>query len=118
MANFHYAHSRATAERLIAKFGMTGTIRRYVSSGPSYDPVNTPENYPCQLVVLEYADANIDGTLILATDKQLYVSTAGLGISLLQSDKVVVGEVEYSIQRLKPLRPAGIIVYWEVQGRR
>lgn len=117
MATFDYARSRATAERLIARFGMTGAIRRSTQSGPTYDPVLTDTDYACQLVVMNYEDREVDGTLILSTDKKLYVSTAGLPITLERSDKIVAGGVAFSIEKLKPLSPAGVIVFWEVQGR-
>lgn len=118
MATFDYAKSRATAERLIARFGTTGAIRRSVKTGPDYDPEITDTDYPCTLVTLEYDDAKLDGTLIRKTDKLIYVSTAGLSITLAESDKVVAGGEVYAIENLKPLSPAGIVVYYEVQGRR
>lgn len=118
MATFDYAKSRATAERLIARFGTAGAIRRTVQSGPSYDPVLTDTDYPCTLVTLEYDDRDIDGTLVRTTDKKIYVSTAGLAITLDKSDKVIAGGEVYAIENLKPLSPAGIVVYYEVHGRR
>lgn len=118
MAGFDYARSRATAERLIAKFGAVGAIRRSVTSGPDYDPEITDTDYACTLVTLEYDDAKVDGTLIRKTDKLIYVSTAGLSITLAESDKVVAAGDVYAIENLKPLSPAGIVVFWEVQGRR
>lgn len=118
MATFDYARARATAERLIAKFGTTGAIRRSVKTGPDYDPEITDTDYACTLVTLEYDDAKVDGTLIRKTDKLIYVSTAGLSITLAESDKIIAGGEVYAIEKLKPLSPAGIVVYYEVQGRR
>ena len=118
MASFDYGRSRAVAERLIAKFGTTGAIRRTVTSGPDYDPEITETDYPCTLVTLEYDDAKVDGTLIRKTDKLIYVSTAGLGITLAESDKAIAAGEVYAIENLKPLSPTGIVVFWEVQGRR
>lgn len=117
MAQFDYARARATAERLIAKFGTAGAIRRAVTSGPDYDPDITETDYACTLVTLEYDDAKVDGTLIRKTDKLIYVSTAGLSITLTESDKVIAAGEVYAIENLKPLSPAGIVVFWEVQGR-
>lgn len=118
MASFDYGRSRAVAERLIAKFGTTGAIRRSVKTGPDYDPDITETDYACTLVTLVYDDAKVDGTLIRKTDKMIYVSTAGLSITLAESDKVVAAGEVYAIENLKPLSPAGIVVFWEVQGRR
>jgi len=118
MASFDYGRSRAVAERLIAKFGTTGAIRREVKTGPDYDPEITETDYPCTLVTLEYDDRDIDGSLVLSTDKKIYVSTQGLSITLEKSDRVIADGKAYAIERLKPLSPAGIVVFWEVQGRR
>jgi len=118
MATFDYVPLQATARRLIAKFGQTGTVTRLVNSGASYDPTQTPMTFSCQLVVLEYEDSKIDGTMIKRSDKMIYVSIAGLAAGLEQSDKIAIGTDEYSIERLKPLNPAGTVLYWEVQGRR
>lgn len=113
-----YEEMRDVAEEMIAEFGTTGAIRRTVQSGPSYDPVLTDTDYPCKLVTLEYDDRDIDGTLVLSTDKKIYVSTQGLSITLDKSDRVIADGKAYAIERLKPLSPAGIVVFWEVQGRR
>lgn len=118
MAGFDYARARATAERLIAKFGTTGAIRRAVKTGPDYDPEITETDYPCTLVTLEYDDAKVDGTLIRKTDKLIYVSTQGVTITLEESDKIIADGKAYAIERLKQLSPAEIVVYYEVQGRR
>lgn len=117
MATFDYAEMRDVAEELIAEFGMTGAIRRSTQSGPSYDPVVTDTDYACQLVVMNYEDREVDGTLILSTDKKIYISTQGLSITLERSDKIFAEGVAYSIEKLKPLSPAGLIVFWEAQGR-
>ncbi len=115
---FDYADMRDVAEELIAEFGMPGAIVRMTQTGgPDYDPTLEPIPHPCQLVVMNYEDREVDGALILSTDKKLYVSTAGLSITLERSDKIVADGVAYSIEKLKPLSPAGVIVFWEVQGR-
>lgn len=113
-----YEEMRDVAEEMIAEFGTTGAIRRTVQSGPSYDPVLTDTDYPCTLVTLEYDDAKVDGTLIRKTDKLIYVSTAGLTITLAESDKVIAAGEAYAIESLKPLSPAGLVVFYEIQGRR
>ena len=118
MAGFDYAEVRAVAEELIGEFGTTGAIRRSVTSGPDYDPEIIETDYPCTLVTLEYDDRDIDGALVLSTDKKIYVSTQGLSITLEKSDRVIADGKAYAIEKLKPLSPAGIVVYYEVQGRR
>jgi hypothetical protein len=116
MTSFDYARSRATAERLIAKFGMAGAIRRKTSTGPAYDPSFTTTDYLCKLVVLNYEDSKIDGSLIRRTDKMIYLSTEGLSITPTEADSIVA-ETAYQIINIKPLSPAGTVVFWEIQAR-
>lgn len=114
MATFDYARARATAERLIAKFGTTGAIRRTVTSGPDYDPEIIETDYPCTLVILEIDISKIDGTLIQQGDRMVYVSTKGLTIEVTVSDKLVIAEKEHVIKQCRPLSPAGLTVYYEL----
>ncbi|MDO6966980.1 hypothetical protein [Rhizobium alvei] len=115
---FDYAKSRATAERLIGRFGQAGAIKRTTDSGPAYgpayDPTVTTTNYACTLVVIDIALDKIDGTLIEATDKMAYVSTSGLAIDITTADFIEVGGVEHAIKIVRPLNPAGTVVLWEV----
>jgi hypothetical protein len=113
---FDYAEMVAVAEELIAEFGMPGAIRRQTNSGPAYDPSIIETDYPCMLAVLEYEDSKVDGTLIRRTDKMIYLSTAGLSITPVESDKVLADRA-FSIISLKPLSPAGVVVFWEIQAR-
>ncbi|WP_313609340.1 hypothetical protein [Rhizobium sp.] len=114
MATFDYARARATAERLIAKFGTTGAIRRDVKTGPDYDPEITPADYPCTMVILEIDISKIDGTLIQQGDRMVYVSTKGLTIEVTVSDKLVIVGKEHVIKQCRPLSPAGLTVYYEL----
>lgn len=114
---FNYSKSQATAARLIAKFGQSAIIRRMVNSGDPWNPVQTVTDYSCTIVELEYTAQEIDGTLIAASDKKVYISTGGLTITPAASDNLVYGGVSYSIASIKPLSPAGTVVYYEVQAR-
>lgn len=114
MAQFDYARARATAERLIAKFGTTGAIRRSVTSGPDYDPEITETDYACTLVILEIDISKIDGTLIQQGDRMVYVSTKGLTIEVTVSDTLVIAGKEHVIKQCRPLSPAGLTVYYEL----
>jgi hypothetical protein len=117
MATFDYARSRSTAEQLIAKFGMAGSIRRQTNTGSSYDPVTIDTDYPCTLVVLEYEDGKIDGTLIRRTDKLIYLSTQGLTITPTEAD-LIIADQTFSIANIKPLSPAGLTLFYEIQARK
>jgi hypothetical protein len=117
-ATFDYTRTRATAERLIARFGQTGAVRRTVSDDDPFNPTQTTTDYPCTLVVLDYNKRDIDGTLIRQTDQVAYVSTAGLTISPEVTDKLVVGGSPLTVINAKPLSPAGTAVYYELQVRK
>ena len=114
---FDYSRPRATAERLIAKFGQAATLRRTVSGGTPYDPTTDTVGYPCTIVVQSYADALIDGTRIKRGDKKVMVSTKGLTIEPTTSDALVIGGVSHELAMVKPMAPGGTVVLWEVQAR-
>ncbi|WP_247996664.1 hypothetical protein [Brucella tritici] len=117
MAKFNYGRSIAVANKLIDKFGQTGAIRRTETSGDPWDPGTSDTDYPCTLVALDYDQKDVDGTLIKSTDKKVYVAVAGLPIQPTTTDKVIIGGVVSTIVEAKPLNPAGIIVYWQLQAR-
>lgn len=118
METFDYGNARVTAERLIAKFGQRGSLRRIVNSGPDYDPVQANEDFACSLVDLDHSQAHVGDTLIQRGDRIVYLSTAGLSITPTLADKVLIGDVEHSIVDLQPLSPGGTVVFWQLQVRR
>lgn len=113
-----YDEMRGVAEEMIAEFGQTGAIRRTTLSGPSYDPVETDLDHPCTLVDLDVEERSIDGALVLRGDRTVYLSTEGLSIEPLRTDQVVIGGNPHTIVDVKPLQPAGLIVFWELQARK
>lgn len=118
MAGFNYTRSRGTAVKLIAKFGQAGAIRRTTVSGPVYNPVTTDEDFPCKLVDLDVEESSIDGTLVLRGDRTVYLSTEGLTIEPLRTDRVLIGGEAHTIIDVKPLQPAGLVVFWELVARK
>lgn len=118
MTAFNYTRTRATAERLIARFGQTGALRRMVSDNDPFNPELVPTDYACTFAVLDYAKKDVDGTLIKQTDQMAYLSTAGLAITPETTDRLVVGGSPLTVVNVKPLSPAGVTVFWELQVRR
>lgn len=118
MAGFDYDKSRATAERLIAKFGQQGSLRRIVNSGPGYDPIQAGEDFACMLVDLDHSQAHVGDTLIERGDRMVYLSTAGLSITPTLADRLLIGGVEHAIVDIQPLSPGGTVVFWQLQVRR
>lgn len=119
MSTFNYAKSAATAQRLLAKFGQTGVLRvPGEPSGPPHNPTpGVPVNHACTFAVLKYENRDIDGTLIKASDKKVYLSTKDLTVAPLTTHTLVIGGADHTIVLVKPLNPAGTEVFYELQVR-
>lgn len=120
MTGFDYARAAATAERLIAKFGATGAIRRETpGSGPSYDPGEpTITDHPARLVISAFSNREIDGQRILSTDKKATVEPA-IGIEPKTTDLLVDADGStFTIVHVDVLRPATTTLLWKLQVRR
>lgn len=114
---FNYAKTRATAERLIAKFGQSATLVKSTASGTAYNPALTDASYSLTLVVMNYSQSEIDGTMIVRGDKKVYVSTSGLSVAPVVGDRLTIESIRHQVVRVMPLSPAGTVVFWEVQAR-
>jgi hypothetical protein len=112
--------TRSLAERLIYKFGRRASIRRErPGSGPGYDPgPPLTVDYPCQLYIDSYTSNERVGTAILASDRKVYISTQGLGISPEPSDKLVVGSSILSIVDVDALEGGETPILFIAQARR
>ena len=119
MTSFNYARAQATALRRLEKFGQAGSVDRDVpGSGPVYDPGEpAPTSYACTLAVRKFDNKDIDGTLMKATDKKIYITAKGLAIFPVTKDRLMIGGLSHTIVSVMPLNPAGINVYFEVQAR-
>lgn len=117
--SFNYHRAQATALRLINKFGRDGSIVRDMpGSGSEWDPGEpVPTPFACTLAMLGFDNKDIDGTLIKASDKKVYIAAKGLAIIPTTTDKLMIGGVSHTVVRVMPLNPAGINVYFEVQAR-
>ena len=118
MAAFDYIDAQNTAVELIAEFGQTGALRRTTSDNDPFNPAQTTTDYPCTFAILDYAKSLVDGTLIKETDQMVYMSTSGLSVSPETTDRLVVTGAPLTIVNVKPLSPAGTVVYYELQIRR
>lgn len=102
MPNPLYARLQATANRLITKYGQQGTVTRVTPPDPNVggDPVETA--YPAKLVPMAYQAREIDGTVILVGDVQLYISAIGLAITPTPGDYASVNGKTYRIINSDP----------------
>lgn len=122
MTAFNYARPKATADRLIARYGQAGFVRRTgAPTGPAYDPTpGVDVDHAARFAMLDYEDTEVDGTRVLGTDKKALLAVGSLAITPALDDKLVEadGTVYKIIPPLKPLSPAGTVVMYEIQCRR
>lgn len=116
---FDYLRSRATADRMILKWGMKAVLRR--SSGDRW----------CWVVVERYMPQEQDGKLVTPTDRKVLMSTQGLTIPPEEGKDALVTFVQ-PMDPLHPvldetlrivsspfrLAPAGTTILWQLQVRR
>lgn len=120
MTAYDYARAKATADRLIEKFGQLGAIRRTgAPTGPAYDPTpGATTDYPARFAMLDYKASEIDGTRILQSDRKVLLAPGTLSITPSTSDKVVAGSEVLSVVDVEFLSPAGTVVLYTLQCRR
>lgn len=117
----NYASKAKAAERMIAKFGMSGTISRVSETG--YNPVTEAATTAtltasCQAVRMQYAQRLVDGVIIKPGDAMLYVSAVGLGLTPRTGDTLAFGGDVWRFEQVDPLCPAGTAIFFECRGRK
>ncbi|MFQ6184378.1 hypothetical protein ACLMJV_20830 [Sinorhizobium meliloti] len=118
MAPFNYSRPQATADRLIKRYGQTGSVKRITPPDPVYggDPVET--SYPAKLVPMEYDAREVDGTVILSGDMEIYISSVGLAVVPGVGDHVTANGKTFRIINADPNNYDGVTnVVFIVQGR-
>lgn len=106
MTAFDYGRSQQTAERLITRFGQVGKHRRGTT------------DTTIKLAVMEYAAREVDGTRVQVGDRRIYVSPIGAPADIKAGDKIIdKAGVPYVVILASPLSPAGVVAYWDIQGR-
>lgn len=118
---FNYARARATAERLIARFGQTATLRRLESVGQQWAPKQFPTDTTVTVVDLDILKRDRDGSLTAESSRNLLISTSA-GVAPRQDDKIVIGLAAsavsdqsdwHEIENVKPFAPGGTAVFYE-----
>lgn len=107
MTNPLYARLQATAQRLISKFGQSGTITRLAPPDPMVGGEPVPTEYQATLVPMTYSAREIDGTVILAGDMQIYISAIGLAIEPTVGDLAQANGKTFRIINTDPNRYDG-----------
>lgn len=121
VAEFDYARAKATADRLIARFGQAATLRQTTHSGSPTNPVGSviETSAPITLVVLPI-DATQTGqdvgeTTIRTTDSRIYAAVADMTPET--GDRLETANGTFVVLRCNVLAPAGSAVMYDIVGR-
>lgn len=118
MVPFNYARPQASADRMIKRYGQTGTVTRITAPDPINGGDGTETAYPATLVPMAYSAREIDGTVILAGDMQIYISAIGLPITPSPGDLVSANGKTFRVINADPnLYDGQTPVVHIVQGR-
>lgn len=120
MAGFDYLGSRATADKLIHKFGMRAVLRR---------AADTPTDRPCWVVIIDELPRDAATELTNPTDRRIIMSAVGLDseppdnerdqlVTFIQPGGVEQNELLPFTCPVKKYAPAGITVAYEFTVRR
>ncbi len=118
MTGFNYGRAKATADRMIAKFGQTVTLRQPTTSGPAYDPTTSFTDHEASGVLESYTASEIDGTRIRATDKKLMLAKGALSVGPGLDYIVLIGGEAHNVVSIDVLSPGGVVVMWTLQVRK
>lgn len=116
-----YAEMAQVADEILREFGAAGTLTYKTRSG-EYDPDlgDYPEvevTQACTAAVFPVDQKLVDGTTVLATDEQAYLSAVGLSIPE-PTHVLTLGGVARTVVSVKKLAPAGTSVLVELIVRR
>lgn len=112
--SFDYSRLKATADRLIARFGKTAQLVTTTTTGPDYDPTVTETATDITLVELDYSLTNRDGTLVQAGDK-LFLVQADAAPDM--AAKIRLDSVDYAMVDVQPVSPGATVLLYEIQAR-
>ena len=114
---FDYTRLRATADRLINRFGQTATlIKPGKMTGSEWSPVQGPATEHSIFAVDENAmRRDLSGTLIGEAVHALMISTSS-GVTPEQADRVRLADGrDLEITEVRPLSPGGVALLYEVK---
>lgn len=129
MSKFDYARTAATATRLLGRFGAAGAVRRSsTTGGNAWDPssgTTTTTDYPATMVNTAVSGRMVNGTTVLATDRQILVAAEGLAIVPQNTDTIVTpdGQTLKVVPEsaggfgVQPLKPATTTILYTIHCR-
>lgn len=120
MPAFDYTGPIQTANRLIERFGQAAKLRRPATSGTAYNPTQgSPADTDCSFVELERKVEEIEGSRTKRVKIKGLLAVEGLTSAPTLSDQLVLdATVVHAICDVKPLRPGGTVVLYELEIER
>lgn len=119
MTSFNYSNTAATADRLLKRFGAKTQLTHEAVGDYDTEEGSAPVTETVQDVtaaVFDYPQKYIDGTKILAGDRQCFMSAVGVWAPT-QGDRFAWDGSEMVVVAVKKLAPAGFAVLYELQVR-
>lgn len=114
-----YPRMQDTVSRLLPKYGKTMYLERAGTSVT--DPVTgdavtqPPQSIPVVGVVTDYKIGEIDGKLILTSDKKATITAA---VKPLKTDYLQDGDTKWRIEYVDDKTPADVTLCYQLQVRR
>ncbi|MGR9477007.1 hypothetical protein [Rhizobium leguminosarum] len=113
-----FTRLQATADRLISTYGQAGSIKRIMPPDPILGGDGAETVYAATLVPMTFDQRYVNGTTLLSTDRQLYISSVGLAVVPQVGDIATAGRVDYHVIAADPNNYDGVTnVVYIVQGR-
>lgn len=112
---FDYSNLKATADRLILRFGKAATLHQPTpETGPAYDPTpGATLETPITAVDFDQSVMKRPETLVEGVSRTLLVSTSA-GVTPETDDQITVDGTRHHVVGVRPLNPGGTVLLFEV----
>ncbi len=124
MSAFNYTPLKATADRLIGKYGQPVTLRiPGETTGPEYDPVVGPPTYKTLYCVEGFQEIRDQSATLIGQARHTLTVTADPDAIPLKSHTVAIGitteqadesSAWIEVVEIRPLAPSGVAVLYEI----
>lgn len=113
---FDYGEMVALATELIGEFGQTGTLSKAgVKTGVAWNPTfGSPTTAPITFVDLDIIKRSDGETLVAESIRTLLIAKPDSVIPS-KGDRITIGGTEHMLGEVKPLAPAGVVVFYEAK---
>lgn len=116
--SYDYSRLRATADRLIARFGVEAELHVAGAVDDSTYPTVTLPGFtePCMVVRDTYSAMERAGTLIEEGDVKLLIAVTETAPTT--ADEIEIQGETYHLQSVEPIQPGPDVLLYQARGRR